>query len=825
MAVEVLFEKSDSKKKKRYLALVEHVAKPKEQAIVTLNKKTHVLLDIFPINKNFQVESVPGGFSFKFENSATEGHSGGTRRYLCSDEEKLKTLDAFASSVHVALAVAKRENFKPGTSHQWIEKYRSVAKHEQLPDMIPDTKEEEPSNDDPLDDWIHSQLKIRANQFTTYSDLRIFLGTWNVNGRKPTDALEPWLCELAELPHLFCIGLQELDLSAENFLLGSSALEGLWVDHIDRTLKSLSSSFVLVASKRLVGILLLVFVQEEFKSRIGEIESGMVPVGVMGVMGNKGAVAIRFRWEESWVCVVNAHLPPHAENVQRRNECVHTIQRRLTFSPSGTPSTIDDHEYVFWLGDLNYRVDLPPEQVRELIQREDWQGLVSKDQLETLRRRGEIFGNYSEGPLTFAPSYKFEPGTNEYTSSETKPRTPSYCDRILWKSIETSLGNDFYPNLEMKEYGMVSKVVHSDHRPVRGIYLVRTKRVIPSALRKVRSDLNEELSQIHKELDRIENSHRPAVSISWKQNGKTIEGGEINCGVIPYLTPVTQTLYIHNTGIVPAFFSFIPKYGHDEVCSPWLQIHPMRGRLEKGERCSVKFTIFVDQSTALSLNFGLSQLEEIVILHLDGGVDFFVTVTGTFQPTCFGNTLKQLVRFPGPIRTTKPKSDRSRDVLDIPKELWYLVDFLYRNAMDEEELFLQTGDDAQIRAIRECLDTSERLENNNFSNHSVAEALLSFLRDLGEPVVPYVLYPLALRCEDLSQCKSLVSQFDPVHYNTFYYLMSFLREVLNHSEENKLKPEHLAGAFGSVLLQSENFEEVTSGTKQQIRFILSFLTQ
>jgi hypothetical protein len=48
--------------------------------------------------------------------------------------------------------------------------------------------------------------------------MRLFVGTWNVNGKFPAEDLTPWLCEGADsdaegrltLPDVYVIGLQEM---------------------------------------------------------------------------------------------------------------------------------------------------------------------------------------------------------------------------------------------------------------------------------------------------------------------------------------------------------------------------------------------------------------------------------------------------------------------------------------------------------------------------------------------------------------------------------------------------------------------------------------
>jgi len=45
-------------------------------------------------------------------------------------------------------------------------------------------------------------------------------------------------------------------------------------------------------------------------------------------------------------------------------------------------------------------------------------------------KQNEVLKDYTEGTITFLPSYKFDNGTDVYDTSK-KQRTPSWCDRIL----------------------------------------------------------------------------------------------------------------------------------------------------------------------------------------------------------------------------------------------------------------------------------------------------------------------------------------------------------------------------------------------------------
>lgn len=56
------------------------------------------------------------------------------------------------------------------------------------------------------------------------------------------------------------------------------------------------------------------------------------------------------------------------------------LQGRMLFS----------HDYVFWCGDFNYRIDLPNEEVKELIRQQNWDALIAGDQLISQKNAGQV---------------------------------------------------------------------------------------------------------------------------------------------------------------------------------------------------------------------------------------------------------------------------------------------------------------------------------------------------------------------------------------------------------------------------------------------------
>jgi phosphatidylinositol-bisphosphatase len=69
------------------------------------------------------------------------------------------------------------------------------------------------------------------------------------------------------------------------------------------------------------------------------------------------------------------------------------------------------------MGDLNYRIhelDIDAEEVFTRCAAGDWEFLKSRDQLNCERASSTVFVGFEEGALTFAPTYKYQPGTEAY---------------------------------------------------------------------------------------------------------------------------------------------------------------------------------------------------------------------------------------------------------------------------------------------------------------------------------------------------------------------------------------------------------------------------
>jgi len=72
---------------------------------------------------------------------------------------------------------------------------------------------------------------------------------------------------------------------------------------------------------------------------------------------------------------------------------------------------IDMFDYIFWAGDMNFRINSTREIVDGLLRHDMHEELLHNDELTMLLQFNPMFTGYREGPLNFRPTYKFRKGT------------------------------------------------------------------------------------------------------------------------------------------------------------------------------------------------------------------------------------------------------------------------------------------------------------------------------------------------------------------------------------------------------------------------------
>jgi len=335
------------------------------------------------------------------------------------------------------------------------------------------------------------------------SDLTIFATTWNVGNACPPENLSSWLGG-ATLCDVVAVGVQECTYNVRsssgkagfNFqktgekILKSVAPTFGCASHFQKVVQQhLGSDFYLEEKVMISGsdntlqdvaaIRLYIFVKKRHAPWVKCVSKHVVRRGYKMTL-NKGAVAVSVIIYGVRCAFINSHFQAHQNKVGERNEDYSEISRKL-FSKKHSVSgnhpfdvlTRDDltpnepvccHHVVFWMGDLNYRIDLPHEEVCDYIVKcqdgsEEWTTLFEFDQLHKQRMLGNTFFGYEEKRIEFMPTYKL----NEDRTGYDLKRTPAWCDRILHRSI---------PGVNMKQltYDADCVISTSDHHPVAASY-------------------------------------------------------------------------------------------------------------------------------------------------------------------------------------------------------------------------------------------------------------------------------------------------------------------------------------------------------------------
>ncbi|KAG2438703.1 hypothetical protein HXX76_005249 [Chlamydomonas incerta] len=181
----------------------------------------------------------------------------------------------------------------------------------------------------------------------TRHQLCVLAGTWNVNETRPAlTSLAAWLKSGAVTAHIVAIALQEVEMgtssvamdAARNLLYKTMLERGnqnaqWWATELAAALTTASggASWARVGLRQMSGMLALVFCRMELVPHVGEVATASVPCGVMGVGGNKGAVAVSMSVYRRRIMFVCSHFAAHQERVDERNDNYNKIVRQLHF--------------------------------------------------------------------------------------------------------------------------------------------------------------------------------------------------------------------------------------------------------------------------------------------------------------------------------------------------------------------------------------------------------------------------------------------------------------------------------------------------------------
>eukprot|EP00796_Vickermania_ingenoplastis_P007228 gene7229-5080_t len=360
--------------------------------------------------------------------------------------------------------------------------------------------------------------------------LKVQACTWNVDQRPPPESGSHEFLEflvgkkladglrgasaahvkmlLPDFPDLLVVTLQEVEKGSVVLMRESTRSSKKWVDAIQEAINGASCGMLpywCIKSVQLVGLVFIVMVQKKHRPFISHTRVSLTRCGVMRVLGNKGAVAIRVTIYGRRFLLIAAHFAAHKYNEERRARDYHATVADLKFELPGfiddeldvletflaaTPmdaqgtdkeqtmkrgpvdrvrklfsrrmpphmehQILDQHDYVFFLGDLNSRLHgVELNSSLEMIQRCQFDELLIHDELRQAMVCGEGFDGFEELWIAFPPTYKYEVGADAYVTNN---REPAWCDRILFRIGSTEGGSELATHSNAASSPLVSPV-------------------------------------------------------------------------------------------------------------------------------------------------------------------------------------------------------------------------------------------------------------------------------------------------------------------------------------------------------------------------------
>ncbi|CCG81072.1 Inositol-1,4,5-trisphosphate 5-phosphatase 1 [Taphrina deformans PYCC 5710] len=745
----------------------------------------------------------------------------------------IQKIEALQELLHVVKTfIAQAEDLHQhwqGRTHQWTETYR--PRQQELSVQIPQPNHQAQvssvsvgsqksslfgsslaSNDLQLtnlgdettnkDKYMQDTLQERKAEYSDVQDITIKCSTWNMAGKDISESLITLLRESDGDPTtVYCTAFQEMDLSAEAYITTTDTRAQSYQAYIEG---AIGEYYELIASHQLVGMLLCVYAHKSVVPTISNVLKSYVPCGILGMIGNKGAVGIKFDVMNTTFAVLNCHLAAGQGGSDKRNSDLGDIFKRI-FNDSGVwDSGLSGIDNVIVMGDLNYRLNATRPHVDAMLRAKDVDTLLDSDQLNEQRRQGRVLVDWAEGPITFNPTYKFDIGTDLYDSSE-KQRIPSFTDRILIRSAHHNM------TLVEDSYKSVPEYYQSDHKPVVAKFRAKVEVLLADRQERVRNE-------VYKKFDKHENDAIPSVKVKAGED-------EIDYGRVFYSQPITKLFTVYNPGASTASFSF-SRNSAGQICKPWFWPVPNRGALRPQESTVIQVTVCVDSDDATVLNSGHETFNDVLVLHVEGGTDNYVSLAGTWQRTCIGQSLEALST-QAVIRDGSSHIAGSMDTTFVPKAIYRICEYLTTTTSTSSvPLFTGSATRRALDRLQDNLDTGSELDLGDLDRDdrtiALCNLLVSILRTMSVPVLGG---PPFARIMAGEEAMAVVDGMEGTALNVLIYLRGFLLALVVHHRRTDdggggKVLDRLCRVFGDALVrQASGARPAATRTRSASSFI------
>jgi endonuclease/exonuclease/phosphatase family metal-dependent hydrolase len=271
---------------------------------------------------------------------------------------------------------------------------------------------------------------------------RVYVTSWNIGQKaEPTQATLDKLLGSSDGYGIVAMGFQECSRSKFN----------LW-------LKALNSYHeqrgrLLLSYISMWDMFLLVYIDMAWIPSISDVQTQKKATGVANIMGNKGGLLLSFRLEDTSFCFVSCHLAARGSRLLVRNQNAKDL---LALRPSSEQIEFAvEFDYVFWLGDFNYRIEEDFYRAIEIVAERNFSMLWDQDQMVRQKNANTMYATFQEGLLEFKPTYRLIKDRDEWSNK--REQTPSWTDRVIYKA---------HLPIELLKYQGIDDCYGSDHRPV-----------------------------------------------------------------------------------------------------------------------------------------------------------------------------------------------------------------------------------------------------------------------------------------------------------------------------------------------------------------------
>ncbi len=292
---------------------------------------------------------------------------------------------------------------------------------------------------------------------------------------------------------------------------------------------------------------------------------------------------------------------------------------------------------------------------------------------------------------------------------------------------------------------------------------------------------------------------------------------EVTVKNVKYGVEAKETMTLSNMGESIMEYRVQTKSDPTMPQAGWLTVKPTFGVLLPSQSVAISVQIMVTYEEAQQLHSNPNYLNSSIEIRTSDGKTFDVKVTGLFVKSCFGadltllNAVHEGFATIDPKLTSKELIDRCVERLLIPKEVYVLSQWISRNALRIEKLFVLVGKEEDKVGVRECLDNNREI-SATVDPYAMADTLVELLESTREGVVPTdFITDTVKEYEDSGDdndkvCELFLMKLPPESAVLVIYLLSFFKHVLEYSDYNNLSVDIVAKLLCACLVKIDTTE-------------------